>query len=209
MERGAKLRAALERHARRAAPVARRAAVGLGHALGAVVGVALAGILLVGIAFVAIVYSGWYNVAATEPGTRFGDWLLHTAMQRSVARRAEDITVPALDARDQVLRGAFIYRTSCEACHRGPGVARPGIAGALSPQPADLAQSAGLWQPREIYWIVRNGIRMSGMPAWASLYPDDDLWAIVAFVTQLPTMTAEDYEEHQRLAAKAHARRKK
>jgi mono/diheme cytochrome c family protein len=202
------VRTPLVRHARAALPIAKRTAARAVRALGALVGIALAAAVLILIAGGALVWSGWYNVAAIDAETRLGGWLFQTTMRRSVQRRAQEIVVPPPGGRSELIRGAFLYSTSCEACHRGPGVARPRITVALSPEPADLAHTAASWHVRELYWIVKHGVRMSGMPAWRDIYSEDDIWAIVSFVSELPGMTAAEYQEYQRLGSEAHTVRK-
>lgn len=60
----------------------------------------------------------------------------------------------------------------------------------MQPLPGPLVDSSAKWRPAELSWIVRNGIKMSGMPARQHRMKDEDLWAVVAFVQRLPTLTA-------------------
>jgi mono/diheme cytochrome c family protein len=46
--------------------------------------------------------------------------------------------------------------------------------------------------PPELFWILKHGIKMTGMPSWGD-HGDDELWAVVAFLQKLPSMTKEDY----------------
>jgi Cytochrome C oxidase, cbb3-type, subunit III len=71
-------------------------------------------------------------------------------------------------------------------------VPRGDIAKGLYPKPADLSQSARLYTSSELLWIVKNGIKMSGMPAWAD-HSDEELWGTVAFIEKLPGMSEADY----------------
>lgn len=140
-----------------------------------------------------ILYSGIYNVAATKEHLTPTHWLLETGMRRSVQRRAAQIEVPPLD--DPVLRnrGALLARRHCVDCHGAPGVAPAAFALGLTPLPANLAHTAREWKPAELYWVIRNGIKMAGMPAWEFRMPDKDLWAIVAHLRQLPQMSPAQY----------------
>ena len=54
------------------------------------------------------------------------------------------------------------------------------------------------WAPTELFWIVKNGIRMTGMPAWHEIYTDDEIWDIVAFLKRLPAMSPEQYQDLQK-----------
>jgi mono/diheme cytochrome c family protein len=71
----------------------------------------------------------------------------------------------------------------------------------LRPQPPPLADVVPEWSTAELFWIAKHGIRMTGMPAWGPTHGDDELWAMVAFVKTLPTMSAEDYRRMEMEAA--------
>jgi mono/diheme cytochrome c family protein len=151
---------------------------------------------LLGLASAAlVVWRGWYDVTATSGHFQVVYDLLDTAMRLSVRRRAAEVRVPPLDAPRMVARGAACYRDHCEQCHGGPGVAQAAIGMSLQPLPGPLVDAARRWQPAELYWITRHGIKMSGMPAWEVRLPDDDLWALTAFIQQLPTLTPVAYRE--------------
>ena len=67
---------------------------------------------------------------------------------------------------------------------------------------AGLAKTAPLYSPAELFWIVKHGIKMTGMPAWGD-HSDDELWATVAFVEKLPGMSEQDYARRV-MASMAH-----
>lgn len=139
------------------------------------------------------VYSGAYDVSALHQHTRPVHWALDTGMRQAVRLRARNVSVPPLDDPALAQRGFRHYRDSCLKCHGAPGVAPEPFARGLMPQPNNLAQSALEWTPAELYWVTKNGLKMTGMPAWEYRYPDEELWAIVAFVQQLPKLTVETY----------------
>jgi mono/diheme cytochrome c family protein len=139
------------------------------------------------------IYSGAYNVAATAPHGTAESWLYETVMQKSVRARARAIEAPPLDDPAMVARGGRMYGERCESCHGGPGIILSDLARGLRPRAPDLARAAQDWKPRELFWIVKNGIKMTGMPAWGPSHDDAALWSVVAFVTRLPEMRYEDY----------------
>ena len=141
------------------------------------------------------VYSGIYNVAATEQHTAPVYWILEKAARRSVLRRAQEIEVPPLTEPVTLERGLRLYHTNCVSCHGAPGIAPDGFALGMLPVPANLAWTAREWQPAEVYWVVKHGIKTSGMPAWEFRLADTDLWAIVAFVATLPTLSPREYRD--------------
>jgi mono/diheme cytochrome c family protein len=150
---------------------------------------------VLGLLPVLVIYAGLYNVAATYPDPKPVRWVFNTTMEHSVKRRAAGIAVPAgLDETAMIIPGLEHYRDDCQACHGAPGV-RPGeLAAGLNPHPPLLARSVDEWQPNELFWITKYGIRMTGMPSWAHDLSDEETWQITAFLLQLPTMTAEQYQ---------------
>ncbi|MDN4056410.1 cytochrome c [Massilia sp. YIM B02763] len=141
----------------------------------------------------AVFYGGLYYVGATKHHLPIIYGVLEKGMQYSVRRNARDIDVPRLGAPEQVRRGAAVYRDHCAQCHGGPGFAQSSIGMSMQPVPGPLIDATLNWKDREIYWITRHGIKMSGMPAWEFHLSDADIWATVAFIRQLPDMSAQDY----------------
>jgi mono/diheme cytochrome c family protein len=140
-----------------------------------------------------VVRAGWYDIGATTQHFQPVYSLLEQAMHYSVRHHALGVAAPALGGHGQVLRGAAVYRDNCAQCHGGPGTA-PGNHGlSMQPVPGPLVDASRHWKPRELYWITRHGIKMSGMPAWEFHLSEDEMWATVAFVMQLPTLNAADY----------------
>jgi mono/diheme cytochrome c family protein len=92
-----------------------------------------------------------------------------------------------------VQRGAQCFRDKCAQCHGAPGVAMGEIGRSMQPLPGPLIDAPRHWKARELYWITRNGIKMSGMPAWEYRLADADLWALVAFLERLPDLSVEGY----------------
>lgn len=134
----------------------------------------------------AFVWMGVYDVAANAQHTQPVYRLLEFTMHRAVKRRSADIEVPPLGDAAQLARGALCYRDHCVQCHGGPGVAPAPIGRSMQPLPGPLVDATQHWRPAELYWIVRNGIKMSGMPAWQYRLDDADQWALVAFMQRLP-----------------------
>jgi mono/diheme cytochrome c family protein len=161
---------------------------------------AIAAVVVLGGVGVWFVYSGIFSVAATYPDSAPADWLLSTTMDNSVKRHARGIAVPALDDPAKIGMGLGHYREMCVECHGAPGVPIGVVGRGLNPAPPELTEAAGDWKPNELFWITKNGVRMSGMPAWGVTHSDEAIWAIVAFVQRLPTMTPAQYRALNREA---------
>jgi mono/diheme cytochrome c family protein len=155
------------------------------------------GMLLLGAAVaVAVALTGAYNVSATEDHTPPVFWLLDTTMQNSVRNHAADIAAPGdLNEEERIQRGAKAYAQMCVICHLAPGKEPTDVHRGMHPQPPPLAEAAAQWQPNELFWIAKNGIKMSGMPAWGVTHSDEELWDVVAFLQQLPEMSEARYQE--------------
>lgn len=168
--------------------------------LAASLALAIVIVVLGGLGFV---YSGLFDVAATAPHWPLTSWLLNTARIRSVEAHAAGIEVPpGFDAPDKTAIGIDHFAAHCAVCHGAPGVPRGAIAKGMYPLPPDLAAAVKQYSPAELFWILKHGIKMSGMPAWAD-HSDDELWATVGFIKQLPGMSEQDYAK-QLMAALAH-----
>ncbi len=155
----------------------------------------LIALLVAAVAAAAIVWSGIYNIAASAPHTQPVYSLLEVTMQQSVRMRARDAAPPALNAPGLFERGAACYQHRCELCHGGPGVAQNDIALGMQPVPGPLVNASMRFNTRELYWITRNGITMSGMPAWKLQLSEGDTWALVAFIERLPLLSPASYRQ--------------
>jgi mono/diheme cytochrome c family protein len=151
------------------------------------------------IAFV-VIFTGVFNVAATWKDPAPVLWAVHTTFINSVRNHAQGIAAPASFTDEQVRTGFRHYNETCVYCHGGPGKDPGDIGKGLNPEPPYLPDTAGNWKPNELFWIVKNGVRMTGMPAFEPVWKDDDIWAVVAFVQKLPGMKDEDYAKYEKEA---------
>jgi cytochrome c553 len=144
-----------------------------------------------------VILSGAPNIKASSRHWPITSWILDFTKRRSVATHATATTVPNLDDFSLIRKGAAHYELGCRTCHGSPKSPRPTIPMGMTPHPADLPKLVGRWKPEELFYIVKHGIKFTGMPAWPAATRDDEVWAVVAFLRRLPGLTAEDY---QRLA---------
>jgi len=140
-------------------------------------------------------WSGLYSVAASR-----GHWpgfslILEFGMRSSVRTHSLGIDVPDLDDPALIDRGAGHFQGGCAHCHGAPGRPSSPIVHAMLPEPPDLGATVPTWKAHELFWIVKNGFKYTGMPAWAAQERDDEVWAIVAFLMRLPQVDASQYLE--------------
>lgn len=161
-------------------------------AIGLIMGIV--GTILVGIAvWLTVAYTGAYNVAASDQHFDPVRWTFDTTMHRSVANRASGTELPEPPSQTLVAEGAGHYAETCVHCHGAPGQDPSGWSRGMRPEPPHLAEAASEWTPEEIHWIVSNGLKMTGMPAFGQHHSSEEIVALTAFVSALPGLTAEDY----------------
>jgi cytochrome c553 len=154
-------------------------------------GVAAALALALCVLFVA--WSGLYNVAASQPHWALTRWFLEFGLRRSVATHSAFITAPALDDKDRVILGAGHFDGGCAPCHGAPGGHSDPIVDRMLPAPPELNRAAADWSTEQLFWIVKHGLKFTGMPAWVAQERDDEVWSVVAFLRALPKMSVSQY----------------
>ena len=155
---------------------------------------ALAAAILAAVVVVAggAIWSGAYNIAADDPHTRPVHTLLEVARERSIHTRAGKLKVPSgLGTDEQIREGAGNYDAMCAACHLAPGMSPTELSRGLYPAPPDL--TATLVDQAKAFWVIKHGIKASGMPAWGLSMGDEYIWNMAAFLQKLPDLDATGY----------------
>jgi mono/diheme cytochrome c family protein len=153
-------------------------------------------VLLFAFGAVGVLWSGSLSVSALNSTPPLIEWAVHSVVQRSVRAQASSIQAPT-NLKDRAAQGATDFHEMCVQCHGAPGKERGEVGQGLNPRPPSLSDAAPGWTPSELFWIVKNGIRMTGMPALGPTHEDDRIWAIISFVEQLPSMTPAEYQQRQ------------
>ena len=138
--------------------------------------------------------SGIIPIKASSGHWAITRWFLQFSKQRSVATHTLGTEAPPLDKPSLVLKGAGAYEMNCRACHGSPSLPHPRVAQHMTPRPPYLPSTIGKWEPEELFYIVKHGIKFTGMPAWPSaLQRDDEVWAMVAFLQKFPNLKDDEY----------------
>lgn len=140
-----------------------------------------------------VLVSGVVPIKASSGHWPITVWFLDYASNRSVAFHSRGIEVPPLEDPELVVLGASTYQSNCQFCHGQPGQAQPPVAKAMTPTPPRLDRSVPAFNDQELFYIVKHGIKLAGMPAWPIHSRDDGIWPMVAFLREFPEMDNESY----------------
>jgi mono/diheme cytochrome c family protein len=157
---------------------------------------ALAALALLALAFIgglAVAVSGIVSIEASSGHWAVTKWVLQFGKRRSVDTHTLGDEQPDLTAPWLVLKGAGHYESGCRPCHGSPDLPTPRIAAGMTPLPPYLPPRIGSWEPRELFYIVKHGIKFTGMPAWPASNRDDEVWTLVAFLRAMAALDADAY----------------
>lgn len=145
--------------------------------------------------------SGAYNMAATEKHWSITEKIIEWVRESSVEARAKDLQVPSLDDEKLLASGAEHYSAMCTICHLAPGLKPTELSIGLYPQAPIFHQREPINDPakkleraKAYFWVIKNGLKMTAMPAWGLSHDDNSIWGMTAFVLKMSHMTPEQYE---------------
>lgn len=154
-------------------------------------GVITLAVLLVAAAL--FVWSGSYDVAADAPHSAIVKAIVAAVRERSIESRFGSLKVPPLGDTHRIAEGGAHYDAMCTACHLAPGLAENEMRPGMNPKPPVL------WRMKhgsaaEQFWVIKHGIKMTGMPAWGVTHSDEEIWNMVAFLQKLPSLSPAQYK---------------
>ena len=141
-----------------------------------------------------VTLTGVVPIKASSGHFKVTKWFLDFAKERSVSTHAWQIEPPPLEDRRLIIRGAGVYESNCRNCHGSPSLEYPSVARRATPPPPYLPDVVPRWKSRELFYIVKHGIKLTAMPAWPSQKRDDEVWPVVAFLRALPNLDAKEYQ---------------
>ena len=147
-----------------------------------------------GVAALAFIYSGLYDVTAATPHTRLVGWALHQVYQSSMERDSADVKPPAdLETAANVQSGAQLYNENCAMCHSAPGTSLSPIGRGIYPSAPILLALSRKNHPNQMFWVIKNGIKMTGMADFGKSLTDQQIWDLAAFLQKDRGIKASDY----------------
>jgi mono/diheme cytochrome c family protein len=145
------------------------------------------GVLVLLAAIIAAATSLFTLSALPEPGRT--ETFLATRAKHYLVRRSSREGVPPApaDRETSTKEGERLFGTECGACHGNSGHTPTDAGRWMYPRAADLTTvDVQSYSDRELFWIIKNGVRLSGMPAFGKVEPDEHIWDLVLFVRALP-----------------------
>jgi mono/diheme cytochrome c family protein len=152
--------------------------------------------IVVAVAAAGFFFGGFYSVAGTQAEPDIVKSALIRIRQASINRHATETPSISLDDPAVVQAGARAFtERGCVTCHGGPGVKWAKFSEGLHPDPPDLKDVVTGLEPRQLFWVIKNGINMTGMPSFGPVgVSDGEIWTIVAFLKKLPTVSEQDFK---------------
>ena len=163
-------------------------------------------LLLLGLAIVAGAIGIWYfvnsGVSAKEQPGRVEEFMARNVRNMAIARRAKALTNPIEYSAEVIADGRAHFADHCATCHANDGSGKTTIGQGLWPKAPDMRQAATQnLTDGELFWIIENGIRFTGMPAWSTGSKEGETasWHLVHFIRRLPKLTPEEIAEMEAL----------
>lgn len=147
-----------------------------------------------GLIAILVITTGTIDLAASTPHPEGWARLLHYTFERATGHQSGDAVAPAnFGSAAEVAKGATYYGMVCAACHGGPGVGQSVVAMSMRPQPQYLVHEVGTLTDKQLFYIVKHGVKYSAMPAWPIQDRNDEVWSIVSFLRQLPNLSTAQF----------------
>jgi mono/diheme cytochrome c family protein len=165
--------------------------------------------LLAIVGAVAVVGAAWFaagGIGATAPPGRTETVLARRLRSIAIPRAARDERNPVAPSADAVTEGMEHFADHCAVCHANDGSGDTAMGRGMYPRAPDMRQAATQnLTDGELFYIIQNGVRLTGMPAWGggSEHDATDNWRLVHFIRHLPKLTAAELETMKGLNPKS------
>ena len=144
----------------------------------------VAAIIILPIGCMAYFVFGFSQTRADAQPSALESAILRSAIRASVRRSAAEIPNPPAANDEALVAGGKLYVAGCQGCHGELGGPYQEDHD-LYPVPPQLPHTGTQYSEPELYWIVKHGIRMTGMSAYGPLYSEKQLWALAAFLRRI------------------------
>ncbi len=161
----------------------------------------LAVMALGGLAYLAVAVSR-YGFSAREKPSRFEQFLARHARKIATPAGAKELKNPHAVTPESMAAARAHWVDHCATCHALNGNGNSVLGRNLYPPAADMRQAyVQDLTDGELYYIISNGVRFTGMPAWGGEHSPEETWQLVSFLRRLPMLSPEELKEMEELAA--------
>lgn len=160
------------------------------------------------VVLVAIFVTGWWFIqrgfSARDQPAAIETFIARTARRLATPANMKNAKNPFTGTPEVLTEGRAHFADHCAVCHANNGSGQTTMGQGMYPKPPDLrlAQTQELTDG-EIYSIIHNGIRLTGMPAWGDANNDPDSWRLVLFIRHLPKLTEQEEKDMEALNPKS------
>jgi mono/diheme cytochrome c family protein len=147
---------------------------------------------------VAFIWIGSRGISAKAQPGRVETLVARTMRRVAMPRSARDLRNPVAKTPDVLAEGMAHYADHCAACHANDGSGETELGLGLYPKPPDMRRDpTQSLTDGELFYIIENGVRLTGMPAWSTGTEEGKTatWHLVHFIRELPRLTADQIEE--------------
>jgi mono/diheme cytochrome c family protein len=163
-------------------------------------------LLIVAASVAVIAITQAHGFSAREQPTPAERWVARRARSLALPANAKTVSNPVPDSAEAIGEARAHWADHCAACHANNGSGDVAMGKHMYPQTPDMRQrETQQMTDGELFFIIQNGIRLTGMPAWGggSGHDEQDSWKLVRFIRHLPQLTAEEEAEMRSLNPKS------
>ena len=148
------------------------------------------------------------GISARDEPSFLESYVARAARRMATPRAARDKKNPFIPTPEILVEARNHFADHCATCHGNDGAGQTEIGRNLYPKAPDMRlPSTQALTDGELYSIIHNGIRLTGMPAWGEATDDEDSWKLVLFIRHLVKMGPEEMNEMGRFNPKSEAER--
>jgi mono/diheme cytochrome c family protein len=125
---------------------------------------------------------GLMPVSADGTHSRLEAWIMPVVLHASIVRHASGETNPAPLNEDNLKAGVDTYKAMCARCHSTPEGESSVYGQSFYPPAPQLPKGMSQYTDSQLFWLIKHGIRNTGMPAWGSMLSDEEIWQIVSLL---------------------------
>ncbi|HTA76914.1 MAG TPA: cytochrome c [bacterium] len=154
-----------------------------------IVGVVITLLVLVAGAYISITL-GWVPANADAAPGALETWAAHKSLRATIKRDAPTTPVPVALTDANIISGIKLYAVNCAICHGAADGKASNVASGLFQHAPQLSVHDVTDDPEgKIYWFVKHGVRLTGMPSFSGSLTEDQIWQVVLFLKHMDKLS--------------------